>query len=145
MREKLLIFGLLAGLLVGVLVGPGPGSLLAIVVGVVGLFVPNEWHWEMNPFRCKAEGWRRLSLVLSGIALVAWWAWLPWWAEESRSRPSVWGWIIALTVPPLLAYAVIMLLRWIWLWVAGGFRGDADARQTRHSDAPRPQQDPRQG
>jgi hypothetical protein len=86
-----------------------------------------KWTSAINPFLCKSEGMRRLSIVLSTVSVLAWvtFAWVK-SAGFKLIEPR--GWVI-LFAAPFGAYLSVMALRLVALWLRAGFRNETHPNQ----------------
>lgn len=64
---------------------------------------------HFNPFRCESEVTRHLSVVLSGIALLAWIVWVG-MASDGFSQINPAGWLVFFGAPVAIYAALWALL-----------------------------------
>jgi len=82
-----------------------------------------ERPFAINPFLCKSEGMRRLSIVLSVVSVLAWVTFA--WVESDGFKlvePRDWVFLFG---APFVAYLLVMVLRLVALWLLAGFRNEA--------------------
>ena len=80
--------------------------------------------WLRNPYRCKSEGLRRVTIAASLVALVYWVASVAIQiASKGFSKFDIGDWSIVFGAP-IAVYAAIMTVRFLVLWVIDGFRND---------------------
>ncbi len=82
-----------------------------------------------NPFSCKSEGIRRLSVALMILSLLSWVAWVAVRSNGfSEMGPTGTGWLM-LFGAPIAAYLLILAVLRITSWIVQGFRsGTRDDR-----------------
>lgn len=73
-----------------------------------------------NPFRCKSEGMRRLTVTAFLLVVAAWVGWV-WQASDgfARVRPTEWPVLFAV---PLAAWVLILGIKILVLWIVAGFK-----------------------
>ena len=76
-----------------------------------------------NPFQCKSEGMRRLSIALAGLSLVIWFGWVAYASKEFTEIEPL-GWLIIFGAP-VVTYLVILAAIRVSLWVIHGFQSSA--------------------
>lgn len=76
--------------------------------------------FAMNPFRCKSEGMRRISIVLSMVSVLTWFMFVG-FASNGFHAGTPFGWLI-LFAAPFGAYLLVMALRLLTMWIVAGFR-----------------------
>lgn len=77
---------------------------------------------RLNPFFCKTEGMRRLTIVLSGLFFLAWVAFLAVISNGFSTINPPSGVPFAIAIPPLAAYVLVLLVRAVVCWVLRGFQ-----------------------
>lgn len=82
------------------------------------------WISTMNPFRCKSEGMRRISIVLSAVSVLAWFIFAGVASHGFTGmgeKPLFWLFLLAV---PFGAYLLVMALRLLAIWIVAGFRSE---------------------
>lgn len=75
---------------------------------------------QFNPFLCKSEGMRRLSIVLSAVCLFVWFGWIGVVSEGfTKIKPEGWTLLVA---APVAVYVIILILIRTMAWIIRGFR-----------------------
>jgi hypothetical protein len=77
-----------------------------------------------NPFLCKSEGMRRLSIVLAGIFIVLWVGLIA-DATWGFTRIEPRGWLMFFGVPVAIYLVILAAIR-VSLWVIHGFQSSAE-------------------
>ncbi|GEM_PF-1805320 len=80
------------------------------------------WTSAMNPFRCKSEGMRRISIVLLTVSVLAWFIFAGVASDGFTGmgeKPLFWIFLLAV---PFGAYLLVMALRLLAMWIVAGFR-----------------------
>ena len=76
---------------------------------------------RLNPFLCKSEGLRRVSILLFALGLGSWFTFVGFQTNGFIGIPML-GWLVFFVVIPIGSYLAVMLVRTTYLWVAAGFR-----------------------
>jgi len=74
---------------------------------------------KTNPFLCKSEGMRRLTIVVSSLAIVFWIGFVALVSDFFKSGLSD---VMAAVLFPVATYLIILVSRGLIVWIVGGFR-----------------------
>jgi hypothetical protein len=81
---------------------------------------PGNFPEGINPFLCRSEGMRRLSIAGVVVGAMTWVAFVA-IASGGFTKLNSTGWMIALGGPPAM-YVAVMGIRLAVLWVVEGFK-----------------------
>ena len=92
----------------------------SVYVRVLQTLQPGNLLGGVNPFLCRSEGMRRLSIACIVVGSMTWFGFIAVISNGFIGLNTA-GWMIALGGPPAL-YIIAMVIRLALLWVMDGFK-----------------------